>query len=308
MTERVDICICTYRRDSVVETIESVARQSLPPGVAIRIIVADNDVAPSGRERVLACGEKLGIELRYLHAPANNISIARNACIAASDTAWLAFIDDDEVAAPEWLAQLWTTREKADFIFGPARARYGREAPRWMVRGDFHSSMTPAEMHDMSVSRAAGCGNVLMRRAALDRYGLRFDPDLGRTGGEDTMFFYEIRLRGARLGFAADAAVYEEVPPQRQSLGWILRRRYRAGQTYAHLIRRFHPRDVGKTAALSVAKILYCGVLALVTALFPTSAARFLARASMHVGVVSFTLHGKTYAEYSQPASGLTPS
>ncbi|WP_368855023.1 glycosyltransferase family 2 protein, partial [Klebsiella pneumoniae] len=40
-------------------------------------------------------------------------------------------------------------------------------------------------------------GNVLFRRARVERLGLRFDPALGKTGGEDTDFFHRLHRAGA---------------------------------------------------------------------------------------------------------------
>ena len=43
------------------------------------------------------------IDISYIHAPARNISIARNACVEAATGKWIAFIDDDELASENWL-------------------------------------------------------------------------------------------------------------------------------------------------------------------------------------------------------------
>jgi hypothetical protein len=43
----------------------------------------------------------LSLDCLYVHAPARNISIARNACLDAADAPLIAFIDDDETATGE---------------------------------------------------------------------------------------------------------------------------------------------------------------------------------------------------------------
>ena len=39
----VTVCICTFRRPSVLVAVESVAKQVLPNGISVKIVVIDND-------------------------------------------------------------------------------------------------------------------------------------------------------------------------------------------------------------------------------------------------------------------------
>jgi succinoglycan biosynthesis protein ExoM len=291
--ERIDVCICTYRRPAIVPAaIESVARQTLPPNVSVRIVVIDNDEQPSAREPVAAVAGRLDVAVRYIHAPKSNISVARNAGLAAIEGDWFAFIDDDETAAPDWLAGLLAARADVDVVFGAAVAVYGPDAPKWMVEGDYHSNILTGE-------RALTTGytsNVLIRRASIG--DLRFDPALGVVGGEDTIFFYALHRGGARFVAAPSARVYEKVAPARENLGWILRRQFRAGQTHAHLTVQFHRSRVPLTAALAAAKSLFSMLAAVACAPFPTARMRNFVRAVFHAGVVSYSLGGSFYREY----------
>jgi succinoglycan biosynthesis protein ExoM len=293
-TERIDVCICTFRRPSIAEAMESVARQALPDHVQIRIIVADNDAHPSARDLVLATAERLGADVRYVHAPVANISVARNACLAASDSAWLAFIDDDETTAPDWLARLLARREGADVVFGPALSIYSDAAPSWMKEGNYHGHIP----RDADAVGAAHTANVLVRRACVG--DVRFDPALGLVGGEDTVFFHALRLAGAKFAAALDAQVFERVVPAREKTSWIVLRRFRTGQTHAHLIGRFHPRWLVPTIALAVLKVIYSLGAALVTAPFAAMRMRNLFRAVFHSGVVVYGLGGGFYHEYQE--------
>lgn len=227
----VDVAICTYRRATVEATLRSVAAQRLPAGLAMRVIVADNDVTDSARELVTSVAAALGLALRYVHAPARNISIARNACLDAAEAPLLAFIDDDEHAAPGWLAALVARLDEtgADAVLGPARASYPADAPAWASRADLHSTRPPYT--ETGAIRTGYTCNVLLRRAAFD--GRRFDVDLGRSGGEDDVFFAGAVRQGARIAYAPDAVVDDPVPPARLRLGWLCRRSFRNGQTHA---------------------------------------------------------------------------
>src|SRR5690606_21909515 len=46
---RIDICVCTYRRPELEDTLLSLGGLNVPAGATVRIIVADNDAAPSAR-------------------------------------------------------------------------------------------------------------------------------------------------------------------------------------------------------------------------------------------------------------------
>jgi succinoglycan biosynthesis protein ExoM len=233
VTAGIDVLLCTFRRPQVVDTLRCIEAQVLPQDVRLRVIVADNDDRPTAREAVRGAAAEMRRPVVYLHAPARNISVARNACLDAATADWIAFIDDDETAPGDWLAKLLSTAAAsgADAVFGPARAVYGPETPDWMREQDHHSNIP--EPRRGIVETGHSC-NALLRWRGAPWHGERFEVSLGRSGGEDTEFFFRLRRRGARFAIAEDAEVFEPVPAERQTLRWLCRRKYRIGQTYAY--------------------------------------------------------------------------
>lgn len=280
---RVDVCVCTYRRESLSATLASLEAQRLPAGVRARVIVADNDKAPSAEGRVRAAAAGMRLPVLYRHAPARNISIARNACLDAADGDWAAFLDDDGVADPDWLARLLAAAaaEAADVVFGPALAVYPPGAPRWMRENDIHSSR-PARRR--GVVETGHTGNVLLRRgdgpAARERFSLGF----GRTGGEDVEYFHRLHRMGARMTIAEDALVREPVEPGRLSVRWALRRRMVQGRCYGAVMGGSVLTRAGRAAGAG-AKMLYCGLRAAPAAADRSGLMRWTARAVFHAGV-----------------------
>src|SRR4051794_39642135 len=120
---RIDVCICAFaRRDGLRRCLQSLAEQvDAPP---FRVRVADNHVQPSVASWIASDIAALPFELQVLHAPHSNIAVARNALVQAADAEWIAFLDDDEIAEPSWLATLYTARDTGDVVFGPVRALY----------------------------------------------------------------------------------------------------------------------------------------------------------------------------------------
>lgn len=294
----VTVAVCTFRRPSLEATLASLARLERPAGMALQVIVADNDDHAGRRPAIEAAGRTLGLDLRYVHAPARNISVARNACLDHCETAWLAFIDDDEQATPDWLVRLAGAAEPADIVFGTCRAVYPSAAPEWARQGDFHSNR-------LSGNDAAWNGytsNVLIAMPFVRARRLRFAPELGQTGGEDTLFFFSAHQAGARFAYVPDAVVTEPVDPARLNFGWLLRRRFRAGQVHWLVLCRAGGRLGGALAAMG--KLGACLAFALAGLARPAAWRGGLLRAGLHAGVVAAALGTPVYREYAPPTEG----
>jgi succinoglycan biosynthesis protein ExoM len=296
--ERIDVCVCTFRRPTLLATIESIAAQDLGGEVSLRVVVADNDEAPTGRPWAEAA-RAFNIPVTYVHAPARNISIARNACLDAAETRWIAFIDDDEVATTDWLRTLIAARDGCEVVFGRSHAVLGDKAgPRWMRDGHFHHNAIGPRDGDLN---GYTC-NVLLDADFLRGHGIRFLEELGQTGGEDTMFFDDIREAGGRGRYAPAALVYEDIPARRASLNWLARRRYRAGQVHCLLKRRGGVAPL-RLAPAALAKMGWCYAVALATLPAPRRSAAAFLRGTLHLGFLSSALGARTYVEYGEPAA-----
>lgn len=301
-TTGIDICVCTFRRAEIAETLRSLAGIDRPAGYEIGVIVADNDDQPTARRIVSAIAGELPFPVRYIHCPARNISIARNACLDASEAGLVAFIDDDETASGRWLAELVETAEATDAaaVLGPVRARYPQEAPEWMRRGDFHSTF-PVRVRG-EILTGYTC-NVLLRMDARSVSRRRFSLARGQTGGEDTEFFDHVHRAGGVIAYADKAWVEERVPPDRATFGWLGRRRYRVGQTHGHLLRNG---KAGKASlgqlGLASAKVAFCFASAALTAASPVRRNRSVLRGIMHVGVLCGLVGVREIRQYGVPA------
>lgn len=278
----VDVCVCTFRRPSVVDLLASLARLKTP-GWRMRVIVADNDDTPSGRENVERGFAAYGLDGVYIHAPARNISIARNACLDAATAPLVAFIDDDETARPDWLAELIASAETtgAAVVFGRVRAVYDKDAPSWMPVADLHS--TPPPLRNGKISGGYTC-NVLMRRDVVG--ALRFDPVFGKSGGEDTTFFAQLQNDGVPMAFADRAVVDDPVPQSRSSLAWLKTRSYRAGQTWG-LVELRNGKSKAVLAAMAMVKVVICLAMAGLNFWSPAGWRKAVVRSQLHVGVMA---------------------
>lgn len=282
-TTLIDICVCTYRRPYLEETLRSLSTLELPDGVEVRVVVADNDAVPSAQKLVEAVASGMPFDVQYVHCPASNISLARNACLDAAQGQFLAFIDDDSTASPTWLAKLLETAiaTDADAVLGPVRAIYSRSAPSWMRRSDFHS--TEPVWVKGEIRTGYSC-NVMLDRASPHVAGRRFNLARGRTGGEDTEYFAQLHASGGEIAYAKDALIYEPVPENRARFWWLAKRRFRSGQTHGRLLAEKHAPlpQVGVAAA----KLAYCLGAAILQAAVLHRRNRQLLRSILHAGAV----------------------
>ncbi|WP_319945957.1 glycosyltransferase family 2 protein [Mesorhizobium sp. AR07] len=298
----IDIAVCTFRRPELADTLRSLDAMDRPEGFDISIIVADNDDTPSARDLVAVLSRELTLPIHYRHAPARNISIARNACLDASTADFVAFIDDDETATSRWLAELVATAQAsgATAVLGPVRARYRPDAPDWMRRGDFHSTLPVWVRGEIQTGYTC---NVLLRTGADSLRGRRFSLARGQTGGEDTEFFDQMHRAGGRIAFSPEAWVDEVVPRARAAFDWLGRRRFRVGQTHGHLLGQ-NAGGIGlvKQVGLASAKAIYCFAAALPVVVSPVRRNRSVLRGIMHVGVVSGLVGIREIRLYGQPS------
>jgi succinoglycan biosynthesis protein ExoM len=294
LSRTVDVCVCTFRRPQIESLLASLAKQELPEGWRIRVIVADNDETPSAKDAVMEAFARFGLDGTYLHAPARNISIARNACLDAVRANLGAFIDDDETARPDWLANLIHRLRAtgAGIVFGRVSAIYGSDAPKWAINGDLHS--TEVFFRNGTLEGGYTC-NVLFRRDAVG--DLRFDPAFGRTGGEDTIFFGALTRGGVYMAYAYNAVVEEKVGAERTRLDWLGRRAFRSGQSYS-IVLRTNGQNRAIILAKSVLKIAFCVAAGITTMWSAVMWRRAAVRGAFHAGVLSGVLGRKPLKLY----------
>lgn len=286
MCDCICVGVCTFRRPSLFETLGSLAELDLPENTALKIIVADNDDTAALMGKVTDFAALHDLDIRYVHAPARNISIARNACLDAADGDFLAFLDDDEIADPGWLSQLLATAagSHAGVVLGPAVAIYPADAPGWMRDNDFHSNR-PVPRGD--VVETGYSSNVLLDLRDPRVRQARFDHAFGRTGGEDVDFFFNLYRQGVTMVIDNAAIVREPVAPARMSFRWLVRRRRQTGAIYSHCAINGSVGTRLRLMAGSTVKIVYCAARALGAAANRSRCTFWIMRGSFHSGVLS---------------------
>jgi len=193
------------------------------------VIVVDNGGRLPCREIVEGFAGISGLELTYLQSSPGNKSRALNTGIAAAQTEWLAFTDDDTIPDRDWLKNAVRFAASCDTrVFG-GRIVHGEpehSLPSWLssdapsavrTHGIFvsYSPLAASGVLDDKMTVPYGA-NIFVKRDVFAECG-NYDEELwdlcGRAalGSEDGEFGFRIRRMGETIGYCHDAVVIHPV-------------------------------------------------------------------------------------------------
>ena len=265
---RISIIIPTQRRPAPLAlAARSVLEQVGIERAEIEMVVVDNDAIPSALAVVERLRAETDVPIVYVHEARPGVANARNAGLAAASGELIAFLDDDEEAPEGWLAALLATqvRHQADVVFGPVRARVPETVPHRDYLARFFSRFGPES--EGLMPGYFGCGNSLVRRAALPDPVAPFALERNHIGGEDDLLFGHMQAAGARFAWAPDAWVHEDPAPSRLTLKYTLLRAFAYGQGPTEHCASSLPPDwlgVVKWMAIGVGQAIVFGAVAAV--------------------------------------------
>jgi glycosyltransferase involved in cell wall biosynthesis len=218
------VCVCTYKRPEFLKRLLwEVNRQATSGLFSVSIAVVDNDAERSAEAVVAELRPSLLVPVSYDVEPQRSIARARNRVVAMTEADYLAFIDDDEFPAANWLLLLFTTcREyKADGVLGPVLRHFEQKPPEWLQKSRFfirpiYPTGLQVAWHDSRTS------NALVRRETVLGDEPPFRPQF--RAGEDQDFFRRKTEQGFRFVWSDEAVVYETIPPNRWTRVYQVRR------------------------------------------------------------------------------------
>ena len=241
---RIAVCVITFQRCAglrrLLDSIAALRVQNTAPEISL--VIVDNDPKGSARSVVEQMAAKFSFKIIYDIEPARGISAARNRAVKiAIDADFVVFVDDDETVCPEWLDQLlFMQREnEADIVMGPVAPVFEKPPADWIVSGGFF--VKDSEKNGKLDKKYGSTANILIRRSCLDMLTKPFAEVFNLTGGADYYLLLKLKAMGAKICWAPKARVAEYVMADRANAGWILRRRFRVGNTIAMAERLLKP-------------------------------------------------------------------
>jgi glycosyltransferase involved in cell wall biosynthesis len=244
----ISVCICTFKRENLLRLLlEKLEDQTTEGLFTYSAVVADNDSSESAKGVVAEFCSTHRLAVTYCVEPQQNIALARNMAVQHASGDFIAFMDDDEFPADDWLCALFKACEAHGVagILGPVIPYYESEPPQWVKKGGFFDR--PAYKTGYKLNWAESrTGNVLFRKDLLNGVATPFRPEFD-TGGEDVDFFFRMKEKGCAFVWCNEAIVYEEVPSSRCNRSYLLKRALLRGSNFPK-----HPRERLKNAFKSL--------------------------------------------------------
>jgi glucosyl-dolichyl phosphate glucuronosyltransferase len=215
----ISVLICTYNRARLLrETLDALQALTPPPGVAIDIVVVDNN-STDGTGSVIDASARSGpFPVLHLHESHQGKSFALNHGLARAEGDVLALTDDDVLPSANWLCRIadaFRGRE-ITFTFGKVLPRWSCVPPPELLTPKAQDIWGPLAIVDYGDEPAAyeaarfdqrlpiGANLAFAREALVAIGGWR--TDLGKVNntlisGEDHEIFMRLRRHGRFAGF-----------------------------------------------------------------------------------------------------------
>lgn len=178
------------------------------------LVVENNEVETEARDIAAEFGA------RYLLCSQIGLSAARNAGLRKSRTEFVAYIDDDASAEPDWLRNLLNAFENCRVMAAAGRIIYDSTDPGEESTPRSLSIVSPATSDWFEQTNFGGIGdgaNMAFRRSALN-FWPGFDQRLGRGApiceSEEHKAFFSIVDKGYSVAYTPCAIVrHPAIPP-----------------------------------------------------------------------------------------------
>lgn len=229
----VTVCICTHNRpDYLADCLDGLRGQSVGPD-AFRILVVDSGSGPAQAAAIRALVAAVP-NARLTRVDRPGLSAARNAAMWEVTEGYLAYLDDDAVPAPDWMAAIH-------------RAIGASPLPLAMLGGAIHP-LWEAPLPSWWPQRLLGVLSLLDDHS--DPYGANmivgvdalrvvggFPETVGRDGksllsDEEKILTETLRARGFAVAFDPAILVHHQIQAERLTLSWLLRRMYWQGVSH----------------------------------------------------------------------------
>ncbi len=242
---------------------QSLDQLRLPAGIAVETILVDG----GSSDGTAQAGREAGFT-KVIEQPGASIPACRNRGVAESKGDWLAFVDGDCEAAPDWIEKAKPLLESAPtLILGwPARPP---EPPTWVQKAWQvhweHKNPQFERFLNATVVKQEGfrlvtTRNMILHRAAFESVG-SFDERLPT--GEDTDFVFRAYSAGiAVLGYPELKVVHHGEPA---TLGQFFRQQlWHANRTSFRQVLRRSGGRIGANAIVFTGAFALCLLIALI--------------------------------------------
>jgi glycosyltransferase involved in cell wall biosynthesis len=238
----ITVVVCTYNRAAVLRrALASLVEQETGEDLDYEVLVVNNASTDSTGEAVAEAAKRSAVIVRCVDEPIPGISVCRNRGIAEARGSWMAFFDDDQLADPHWLANLFAAaqREGVFCVAGGRDLALPENCRRVLapfcrtLLGDDCGGQATGDRYGRKAS--PNTGNLLVHRTVFNQVGV-FDPTM--TSGEDSDLHHRMREAAIRVWYEPAAIVHHIISPHRITDSYFLWASARHGWNRARWDRR----------------------------------------------------------------------
>ncbi len=234
--KRISTVICTYNRYDVLDkAIKSLEVQTLSAS-DFEILIIDNSPDFKISKEVKKTYKHIK-NLKYIIEKTPGLSNARNVATELAESDFVAFLDDDAIATPQWLEKILEAIEifgdEVDVVGGRIDPIWEKPRPQWLgdeLLGNVSVVNWGGSCRIANEEEWFAGANITFRVKVLQVHG-GFATNLGRKGSgsillsnEESDLIDKIRANGRKLVYQPDAAVDHLVEEKRLKRSWFRRR------------------------------------------------------------------------------------
>ncbi len=229
----ISVIVCTYNRcENLKMLVNSLEGLKDVQTISWELIVVDNN----SNDRTKAFVDDLikagHIRIKYIFEGRQGKSFALNAGIKSAEGEIIAFLDDDGIVTPLWLACL-----VKEFRKDPTCAGIGGRVELYDPRDKPITIRTLKEEIYLSSSEQLfclipGCNMAFIRRVfqEVGNFDVRFGPGATIPSAEDSDFIYRVYKNGFRILYSPNVVIYHNHGRRTDSQVDILTKEYIAGR------------------------------------------------------------------------------
>lgn len=214
----VSIVLCTHNRpDLLREALASLVAQETHGKFTFEIVVIHTN-SPGTLEVVEELSREAGFPVRPVFQSHRGQVVARNRGLAEARGEWIANFDDDQVASPCWLRELWETahEKRCRSVGGALRLRLPAGCQRRftpLVERVLGATVNWDTVRPYTRREGPGSGNQMIHRSVFEELGT-YDPSF-TLRGYDTDMYRRMRMAGVESWFNPRASGEHVIPAER---------------------------------------------------------------------------------------------
>lgn len=234
----ISIIICTYNRASLLKNcLDSLINQNIEKK-QYEIIVVNNNSNDNTEEIVKDFLDNYQ-NIRIVLETNQGLSHSRNRGYREAQAEYVAYMDDDAKASPNWveIAIQIINKQQPDLFGGPIYPFYLLPKPEWF-KDEYEIRVHAAKTGWMESGHISG-SNIVFKKSLLAKFG-GFNPEFGMKGNsigfhEETQLINEAYRNKNRVYYSLDLIVNHLVPDIKYSLAYFIYSRYKSGKDYYYL-------------------------------------------------------------------------